>query len=195
MVIHSTRPAFEKSADGHQHQAYGAVAAGEGAEATSQAVLDYVGVYGIENDHGFVAHAQGGSGVDPVTFPAGGAQRLVDFRGVLAALATDQDVAGSKFTDILRVFERAVPDSSGAAPAMLDVEKKTGSRPAKSFSSRILCMRTLPTMPRHPINPTLGVAKLSRTVWLIMPLLKGFSRGVLANAFVELEFAMNNGKR
>jgi len=50
-------------------------------------------------------------------------------------------------------------------------------------------------MPRHPIKPTRGVTALSRTVWLIMPLLKGFSRGVLANGLVELEFAMNSGKR
>src|ERR1700728_5212139 len=88
-----------------------------------------------------------------------------------------------------------VLDSLGAAPAMLDVEKKTGSRPAKSFSSRILCMRTLPTMPRHPIKPTRGVATLSRTVWLIMPLLKGFSRRVLAHRLLESEVPMDGGKR
>jgi hypothetical protein len=59
----------------------------------------------------------------------------------------------------------------------LDVEKNTGSMPAKSFSWRILCIRTLPTIPRHPMNPTRSIVPvefvpLGRTVWLIMPLLK-----------------------
>jgi hypothetical protein len=30
--------------------------------------------------------------------------------------------------------------------------------PAKSFSSRILCMRTLPTIPLQPMNPTRSMA-------------------------------------
>src|SRR5690606_25800295 len=34
------------------------------------------------------------------------------------------------------------------------VEKKTGSIRAKSFSSRMRCMRTEPTMPRQPTRPT-----------------------------------------
>src|SRR5690606_31779975 len=43
---------------------------------------------------------------------------------------------------------------AGAAPPALLVEKNTGSIRAKSFSSRMRCMRTEPTMPRQPTRPT-----------------------------------------
>src|SRR6266700_2287152 len=49
----------------------------------------------------------------------------------------------------------SVPAFMGAACPAWEVEKNTGSRPrAKSFSSCIRCMRTDPTIPRHPTIPT-----------------------------------------
>src|SRR6185295_6726604 len=47
--------------------------------------------------------------------------------------------------------------TSGPLPPACDVEKKTGSTWSKSFSSRILCTRTDPTMPRQPTMPTLNM--------------------------------------
>src|SRR5690242_16164301 len=43
---------------------------------------------------------------------------------------------------------------SGPLPPFCDVVKNVGSTSAKSLSSLILCMRTEPTIPRQPINPT-----------------------------------------
>src|SRR5574337_18221 len=42
----------------------------------------------------------------------------------------------------------------GALPPMLEVVKNTGSISGKSFSSRMRCISTEPTMPRHPTKPT-----------------------------------------
>jgi hypothetical protein len=52
----------------------------------------------------------------------------------------------------------------GPAPPEFDVEKKTGSNNPKSFSSVMRCIKTEPTIPRHPTNPTFFtfVAALSR---------------------------------
>ena len=104
---------------------------------------------------GVVAHAQRGSGVDPVAVPAALAQRRVDLGGVFAALATDQHVAGGEFAQILRVLQAAaMARFLGRGAADVRRGEKNGLDAGKSFSSRILCMRTLPTIPRHPIIPT-----------------------------------------
>jgi hypothetical protein len=44
--------------------------------------------------------------------------------------------------------------NSGALPPTFDVVKNTGSMWAKSFSSRMRCISTDPTMPRQPTRPT-----------------------------------------
>ena len=49
---------LQKAADGHQHQADGAVAAGKCAEPARQAVADYGLIHRIEDDDRFVTHAQ-----------------------------------------------------------------------------------------------------------------------------------------
>ena len=45
---------------------------------------------------------------------------------------------------------------AGALPPALEVEKKTGSMCAKSFSACMRSIRTEPTMPRQPTRPTRG---------------------------------------
>src|SRR5690242_948559 len=62
---------------------------------------------------------------------------------------------------LLASWRVAPPASLGAAPPTLDVEKNTGSMPEKSPSSRILWRRTLPTIPRHPMNPTRNMISLN----------------------------------
>src|SRR5258707_1266786 len=54
-------------------------------------------------------------------------------------------------------FFSLMPVPDGATPPTSDVEKKTGSIPVKSFSTRILCRRMLPTIPLQPIKPTRNI--------------------------------------
>jgi hypothetical protein len=56
------------------------------------------------------------------------------------------------------------PPIDGPAPPEFEVEKKTGSNNPKSFSSVMRCIKTEPTIPRHPTNPTFFtlIAALSR---------------------------------
>ena len=106
VVIHSTRPALKSALAAISIKADGAVAAGKSAHAAREAVADDVRIHGIENDHGFVAHAQRGGGVDPVALPSALAQRRVDFGGVFAALAADQHVARGEIVQIRGVAQR-----------------------------------------------------------------------------------------
>ena len=46
---------------------------------------------------------------------------------------------------------------SGPLPPACEVEKNTGSMWSKSFSSRMRCTSTEPTMPRQPTMPTLNM--------------------------------------
>lgn len=129
-------PSLQKAADRHEHQADGAIAAGTDAEPAYQAVANY-------------------TLIDRV------AQRAVDFRRVVAVLATDQYIARGQRPRIFRIFQgAAVACLFGAAPPTLEVEKTTASMPAQSFSSSMRCIRTLPTIPRHPINPTLSTTSV-----------------------------------
>ena len=74
--------------------------------------------------------------------------------------------ATSSCASLASMSTRPSPASLGAGPPTLEVEKKTGLMPAKSFSSRILCMRTLPTIPLHPIKPTLSMSPPDNIVYL-----------------------------
>src|SRR5690242_1382065 len=51
---------------------------------------------------------------------------------------------------------------------MFEVEKQIASTPAKSFSSRILSMRTLPTITLHPTNPTRCMSPLLNFDYFIL---------------------------
>ncbi len=95
----------EKAAHGHEHQAYGAVSARVGANAARQCFADHVAIHGIENDDGVARHAQGRGGIDPVALPIAFPQRGVNFRGVFAALATDEHFASREFAQVGGVFE------------------------------------------------------------------------------------------
>ena len=90
--LHQT--GFVQSAHAHQHAADGAVAAHPIEAAFGECVFDHRQVHGVEDDDGVVLHAQGGGRVDPVALPTRAAQLGEHFRGVVAALAGDDDVAG-----------------------------------------------------------------------------------------------------
>src|SRR5262249_23618150 len=91
--------------DGHQHETNCAISSCKCAESFREAFFDEAGIDRVENDDGAIGHAQGGGGVDPVAAPAGLAQRLVDGFGVVAALTTDENVAGGKIAKIGGVEE------------------------------------------------------------------------------------------
>ena len=116
------QPGFEKRAHGHQHQADRAVAADVACACRWRARREYAAIDRIEDDDGIVAHAQRGSGVDPVSLPAILAQRRVDFGRVVAALATDQHVAGRQFaSDCGRPAARRQRPLAGPAPPTFEV--------------------------------------------------------------------------
>ena len=94
VVIHSTSPAWKSAAMAISIRLTVQLPPTKARTPLASAVLDDAGVDRIEDDDGVVAHAQRGGGVDPVALPAGLAQRRVDLGGVVAALATDQHVAG-----------------------------------------------------------------------------------------------------
>ena len=155
VVIHSTKPALKRPLTAISIKLTVQLPPAKVRNPRARPSLNHIGVHRIEDDYGIVAHAQRRSGVDPVSLPATSAQRRVNLGGVFAALTTDQSIAARESLQDSRVMERrAVPASLGAAPPTLDVEKNTGSMPEKSFSSRIRCRRTLPTIPRQPMNPT-----------------------------------------
>jgi hypothetical protein len=91
LIGHGAHPldqaGFEQTAQAHQHQADGAVAADVVLGARVQLLVDDLAVDRVEDDDRVILHAQAGSGVDPVTLPAGFAQLREDFAGVVAALA------------------------------------------------------------------------------------------------------------
>src|SRR5210317_155418 len=61
-----------------------------------------------------------------------------------------------------------VPAPIGALCPAWDVEKKTGSRPARSFSSCMRCIRTEPTIPRQPTIPTFIFLFPCIWIWLLL---------------------------
>ncbi|KAG0922102.1 hypothetical protein G6F31_020047 [Rhizopus arrhizus] len=119
----------------HQHAADGAVAADEVAHAALERRVDHRAIDRVQHDDGVVGHAQGAGRIDPDAIPARATQLRVDLG---------------------RAFCNGPAPSAqvGAAPPALLVEKNTGSISAKSFSSRMRCMSTEPTIPRQPTRPT-----------------------------------------
>jgi hypothetical protein len=61
---------------------------------------------GSRDDDGVFFHAQGRRGVDPVAVPARCAQLGEDFRGVVAALGGDDDLAALELLDVEGVLQR-----------------------------------------------------------------------------------------
>ena len=88
---------FKEGADGHEHEADGAVAAYEVFLTAVEGGIDDGLVDGVENDGGAVCHAKGGCSVDPVAVPAGGTELGMDGFGVATALAGE---------DYVHLFER-----------------------------------------------------------------------------------------
>ena len=65
--------------------------------------IDDLAVDRIEDDDGFVFHAQGAGGVDPVAIPAGCTQLGMNFSGVITALTGDDHVHGPQRVEVARV--------------------------------------------------------------------------------------------
>ena len=100
------QPGLEERAHAHQHAADGAVAADPVLAALGQGALDDGHVHRVQHDDGIAFHAQGAGGVNPVALPARAAQFGEDFVGVVAALASQDDVALLQRLDVARVFQR-----------------------------------------------------------------------------------------
>ncbi len=91
----------------HQHQANGAVAADKGFHSVVQALGNNVLVHRVKNDDGIIFHAQRGGRVDPVTLPAAFTKLWIDFIGIIAALAGNNDVECLQRLQIKCVLQRA----------------------------------------------------------------------------------------
>ena len=110
---------FKEGADGHEHEADGAVAAYEVFLTAVEGGIDDGLVDGVENDGGAVCHAKGGCSVDPVAVPAGGTELGMDGFSVAAALAGE---------DHVHLFERV--DVGGVDKGGLFLSKDRSGWPA-----------------------------------------------------------------
>ena len=103
----------EQTAERHQHQADGAVAADEGFDAFVQALLNHRVVDRIQDDDGIVLHAQRRGRVDPITLPTAGAQLRIHFVGIIAALTGNNDIERAQRVDVIRILQRALLAAEG----------------------------------------------------------------------------------
>ena len=94
---------LEQTAQSHQHQGNGTVAADVVFHAVFEAVVDDVAVDRVEDDNRIVFHAQGRSRVNPVAVPAAVAQGLEDGFGVVATLTGNDDVHFCQFGNIVGI--------------------------------------------------------------------------------------------
>lgn len=97
---------LEQTAQAHQHQADGAVAADEGLGTARQLIVDHLAIDRIEDDGRLILHTQGAGGIDPVALPAAGAQIAIDLLGVVATLAGDDHVQHLELIDVGGILER-----------------------------------------------------------------------------------------
>ncbi|MNQ82681.1 hypothetical protein D3C85_977370 [compost metagenome] len=108
LVGHGAHPlhqtGFEQAAEGHQHQADGAVAADVVLGARVELLVDDLAVDRVEDDDRVILHAQAGGGVDPVALPAGFAQLGEHLVGVVAALAGQDHVEALQLVDAVGVL-------------------------------------------------------------------------------------------
>ena len=100
------QPGFVQAAEGHQHQADGAVAADVVLDAGIQLLVDDPAVDRIQDDDRVIGHAQRRGGVDPVALPAGFAQLGIDLAGVVATLAGEDHIEGLEFIEAVGVLQR-----------------------------------------------------------------------------------------
>ena len=103
----------EQAAEGHQHQADGAVTANKGFYAVVQAIGDHALVNRVENDDGIVFHAQRRGRVNPVALPAAFTQLWIDFVGIIAALAGHNNVECLQRFQIVSILQRACGTTKG----------------------------------------------------------------------------------
>ena len=96
---------LEKAAQSHQHAGNRTVPADKVSDTFRQTFIDHLAVDRIENDQCIVIHAQLGSGIDPVTVPAGRTQFREHVRRIIAALAGYQDIAFFQFIDTKSIFQ------------------------------------------------------------------------------------------
>ena len=76
----------------HEHQADGAIAAGEILDSCGQGLVDHMPIDGVEDDHAVIGHTQGRCRIDPIAGPARLPQRSVNLVGIGATLAGQDDV-------------------------------------------------------------------------------------------------------
>ena len=94
---------FVQSTHTHQHAAHRAVAAHPIQATLGECVFDHGQVHWVEDDDGVIFHAQGGGRVNPVALPTRAAQLGKHFGGVVAALASDDDVASFQGVDVVAI--------------------------------------------------------------------------------------------
>src|SRR5690606_25979354 len=111
LVGHGAHPLDQtglvQTAQGHQHQADGAVAADVVLGAGVQRLIDHLAVDRVQHDYRVIGHAQAGGRVDPVAVPAGFAQLGEDFVGVVAALAGQDHVEALELVDAVGILQRS----------------------------------------------------------------------------------------
>ena len=103
----------EQAAEGHQHQADGAVAANKSFYAVVQAIGDHALVHRVENDDGIIFHAQRRGRVNPVALPAAFTQLWIDFVGIIAALAGHNNVECLQRFQIVSILQRPCGTTKG----------------------------------------------------------------------------------
>ena len=103
----------EQAAEGHQHQADGAVTANKGFHAVVQAVGDDALVNRVKNNDGIVFHAKRRGRVNPVALPAAFTQLRIDFVGIIAALAGHNNVECLQRFQIVSILQRACGTPKG----------------------------------------------------------------------------------
>ncbi len=103
----------KQAAQRHQHQADRTVTANEGFYAVVQAVGDDVLVNRVENNDRVVFHAQRRGRVNPVALPAAFTKLWINFVGIIAALAGDNNVQCLQRFQIKRILQRACGTPKG----------------------------------------------------------------------------------
>src|SRR3989338_3526813 len=110
LIGHGAHPldqtGFVQAAQGHQHQADGAVAADVVLGAGIQLLINHLAVDRIKHDNRAVIHAQRRGGIDPIALPAGFAQLGEHFAGVVATLAGQNHAQAFHLVNAVGVLQR-----------------------------------------------------------------------------------------
>ncbi len=100
------QPLLKQTTQTHEHQTDSAVTADVGFDTITQRLIDIATVDRVQHDNRVIFHAQRGSRIDPVAFPAFSTQLGVHLTGVIAALAGNDDVHRLECFKVKSVLER-----------------------------------------------------------------------------------------